>query len=167
MKFLLCKKMTQVEVNPAVGKMAAPNEDLADPTAFIITDEETVIPAAPPADEVIISSVKAEPNTDEMSVGATDPLLTGDNKETLLDWAVSGFGGKSSGETSQNLFPHLTPTDQYFGPSNKPDRTSFEAQFLDGLDLSFQALEPNSLSLLGSSPNDNNMVSECGVLFLS
>ncbi|VDK32085.1 unnamed protein product [Taenia asiatica] len=150
--------MTQVEVNSAVGKMAAPNEDLADPTAFIITDEETVIPAAPPADEVVISSVKAEPNTEEMSVSASDPLLTGDNKETLLDWTVPGFGGKSTAETSQNLFPHLTPTDQYFGLSNKPDRTSFESQFLEGLDLSFQALESNNLSLLGSSPSDSNML---------
>ncbi|CDI97527.1 GA repeat binding protein beta 2 [Echinococcus multilocularis] len=150
--------MTQVEVNPAVGKMAAPNEDLADPTAFIITDEETVIPAAPPADEVIISSVKAEPNTDEMSVGASDPLLTGDNKETLLDWVVSGFGGKGVVETNQSSFPHLTPTDQYFGSSNKPDRTSFESQFLDGLDLSFQALESNNLTHLSSSPNDNSML---------
>lgn len=56
-------------MNSSVGRMAAPNEELADPTAFIITDEDTIVPAAPPADEVVISTDAFLPsNTHKLSL---------------------------------------------------------------------------------------------------
>ncbi|KAM7535044.1 hypothetical protein Aperf_G00000100289 [Anoplocephala perfoliata] len=59
-------KMYDLSANYSVGRMAAPSEELADPTAFIITDEDTIVPAAPPADEVVITTVKEEPKEDVM-----------------------------------------------------------------------------------------------------
>lgn len=54
--------------------MAARSQDLADANAFILTDEETLIPAAPPADEV---TVTADRPTDQKKV------------VVLSDWAVT------------------------------------------------------------------------------
>lgn len=58
--------MNDLSANYSVGRMAAPSEELADPTAFIIMDEDTIVPAAPPADEVVITTVKEEPQENVM-----------------------------------------------------------------------------------------------------
>ncbi|VDD81777.1 unnamed protein product [Mesocestoides corti] len=149
---------TQVEVNSAVGKMAAPNEDLADPNAFIITDEETVIPAAPPADEVIISSAKVECKSEQISDVVPDPLLTEDSKEILIDWVASGVVEKADPDTSQTSFPSLTPTDQYFGQSIKVESAPFDSQLMDSFAFPFQGSEHTNTPLHSAPTSNDNML---------
>ncbi len=149
-----------MEVNPAVGKMAAPNEDLADPNAFIITDEETVIPAAPPADEVVISSVKEEAEEEEpedshqqasRDTVVVDPLLNEGSKQTLTEWVATDEKAEiNDNEASQTSFPPLSPsTDQYFNPSSKP----FDVQLMDSMSLPLQSQESINTPSTSNPPN--------------
>lgn len=64
--------------------MAAPSEELADPTAFIITDEHVIVPAAPPADEVVISTINEETSSHPISHEVPDTILEEDVKETII-----------------------------------------------------------------------------------
>lgn len=125
-----------------MGKLAAPNEDLADPNAFIITDEETVIPAAPPADEVVISSFKAESTPDEVQMRTNSPFWSEDGKE---DWVAAGFRKNSSSRECPMLTSLSSPTDESAVP--------------DILDLSFSEIDCKNAAQLAPSPNENNMVS--------
>ncbi|BHF71181.1 GA binding protein transcription factor beta subunit [Sparganum proliferum] len=63
---------TQLDVISSVGKMAAPSDDFADANAFILTDEETLIPAAPPADEVTV--VTALPSSEETAAAVASVI---------------------------------------------------------------------------------------------
>ncbi|KAL7060591.1 hypothetical protein AAHC03_09151 [Spirometra sp. Aus1] len=63
---------TQLDVISSVGKMAAPSDNFADANAFILTDEETLIPAAPPADEVTV--VTALPSSEETAAAVASVI---------------------------------------------------------------------------------------------
>ncbi|VDL60976.1 unnamed protein product [Hymenolepis diminuta] len=76
-------KLSGLPTNSSVGRMAAPSEELADPTAFIITDEHLIVPAAPPADEVVISTINEE-TPHPISHEVPDTILEEDVKETII-----------------------------------------------------------------------------------
>uniref|UniRef100_A0A0X3P377 GA-binding protein subunit beta-1 n=2 Tax=Schistocephalus solidus TaxID=70667 RepID=A0A0X3P377_SCHSO len=64
----------QLDVISSVGKMAAPSDNFADANAFILTDEETLIPAAPPADEVTV--VTALPSSEETEAAVASVITS-------------------------------------------------------------------------------------------
>ncbi|KAF6771475.1 hypothetical protein AHF37_10186 [Paragonimus kellicotti] len=51
---------TQFDLVSSVGRMAAINGDLANANAYILTEEETLVPAAPPADEVVVTATTVD-----------------------------------------------------------------------------------------------------------
>ncbi|KAK4473799.1 hypothetical protein MN116_003134 [Schistosoma mekongi] len=51
---------TQYDLVSSVGRMAATNGDIAGANAYILTEEETLVPAAPPADEVTVTATTVE-----------------------------------------------------------------------------------------------------------
>ncbi|VDO09826.1 unnamed protein product [Rodentolepis nana] len=78
-------KLSGLPTNTSVGRMAAPSEELADPTAFIITDEDVIVPAAPPADEVVISTINEVVSSPQhISLEVPDVILEEDVKETII-----------------------------------------------------------------------------------
>ncbi|TGZ74896.1 hypothetical protein CRM22_000690 [Opisthorchis felineus] len=79
---------TNYDMVSSVGRMAATNGDLANANAYILTDEETLVPAAPPADEVIVTATTVDeleetsnsrgpasiaPGTDRAATGSIKP----------------------------------------------------------------------------------------------
>lgn len=144
--------------------MAAPNEHLADPNAFIITDEETVIPAAPPADEVVVTSVKEEDSLRQMTseplqeeTVAADPLLNTESKETLTQWVSSVKPELIDPDASQTSFLSLDPADQYLSPSAKPESTPFDVQLMDPISsLNLQGQENMNPTSVATTPNGSN-----------
>nr|CDS30708.1 GA repeat binding protein beta 2 [Hymenolepis microstoma] len=78
-------RLSGLPTNTSVGRMAAPSEELADPTAFIITDEHVIVPAAPPADEVVISTInEVASSPHHISLEVPDAILEEDVKETII-----------------------------------------------------------------------------------
>ncbi|VDK85029.1 unnamed protein product [Dibothriocephalus latus] len=133
---------TQLDVISSVGKMAAPGDNFADANAFILTDEETLIPAAPPADEVTV--VTALPSSEETETAMAASAITSqeasnscslpcpivkrepeeedDTKKTLGEWseAVRQLTDNSMDTILENSQAELSrdsdaSTDQYFG----------------------------------------------------
>ncbi|KAF8568278.1 hypothetical protein P879_04996 [Paragonimus westermani] len=51
---------TQFDLVSSVGRMAAISGDLANANAYILTEEETLVPAAPPADEVVVTATTVD-----------------------------------------------------------------------------------------------------------
>ncbi|THD19715.1 GA-binding protein transcription factor beta [Fasciola hepatica] len=88
---------TQYDLLSSVGRMAASNVDLVNANAYILTDEETLVPAAPPADEVTVTTAttvddntttRAEVLPKVAGKPLCDPVLTGevDPSKTALVW---------------------------------------------------------------------------------
>ncbi|CAL8094783.1 unnamed protein product [Calicophoron daubneyi] len=128
---------TQYDLPFPVGRMAAASSEIGNTNAYILTDEETLVPAAPPAGEVVVTATTLDETSNEQDVNSTnklapDPSLTEppDPKNDLeYNAARALIDGLGVGEvTNFAVRPELRRSPVHSGAVERmePRRTSME-----------------------------------------
>ncbi|VDP58169.1 unnamed protein product [Schistosoma curassoni] len=92
---------TQYDLVSSVGRMAATNGDIVGANAYILTEEETLVPAAPPADEVTVTATTVEESSNIQDSDISETFSNGgdasneDEKITTLTKVKSGHSGSN------------------------------------------------------------------------
>ncbi|KAA0193017.1 GA-binding protein subunit beta-2 [Fasciolopsis buskii] len=81
---------TQYDLVSSVGRMAATNVDLVNANAYILTDEETLVPAAPPADEVTVTTATTVDDSAETQTGSNESAVLPKDDKSLRDPVLAG-----------------------------------------------------------------------------
>ncbi|CAH8470340.1 unnamed protein product [Schistosoma guineensis] len=142
---------TQYDLVSSVGRMAATNGDIVGANAYILTEEETLVPAAPPADEVTVTATTVEESSNIQDSDISETFSNGgdasneDEKITTLTKVKSGHGGSNKRiwktELSENTNVNL------HGENSEAQTTPYS------LSQSTQADNTNSIPNIKNKPN--------------
>ncbi|CAH8449745.1 unnamed protein product [Schistosoma bovis] len=142
---------TQYDLVSSVGRMAATNGDIVGANAYILTEEETLVPAAPPADEVTVTATTVEESSNIQDSDISETFSNGgdasneDEKITTLTKVKSGHSGSNKRiwktELSENTNVSL------HGENSEAQTTPYS------LSQSTQADNTNSIPNIKNKPN--------------